>query len=154
MKSILCMSEDKGTYELSTDATPGEMNLDVLIQSMEPVLHNDTYVFATVDKAFNVDALQPLLVFREQEGIALILTQQSALNAEIPHDFPCRMITLNIHSSLDAVGFLARITTRLAALQMGVNPVSAFYHDHLFVPVDRAGDALAELKRMTQSQNG
>ncbi|RVA88555.1 ACT domain-containing protein, partial [Mesorhizobium sp. M7A.F.Ca.CA.004.02.1.1] len=56
--------------------------------------------------------------------------------------FRCRMVTLNIHSSLEAVGFLAAITTRLAAAGMGVNPVSAFYHDHLFVPADRAEEAL------------
>ena len=53
-----------------------------------------------------------------------------------------------MHSALEAVGFLARITQRLAGLNMGVNPVSGFYHDHLFVPDDRADDAMAELQRM------
>ena len=48
------------------------------------------------------------------------------------------MITLDIHSSLEAVGFIARIANVLALHDMGVNPVSAFYHDHLFVPEKRA----------------
>ena len=53
------------------------------------------------------------------------------------------MITLNIHSSLEAVGFLAAITARLAAAGMGVNPVAGYFHDHLFVPAERAEDAMA-----------
>ena len=57
------------------------------------------------------------------------------------------MITLNIHSALDAVGFIAKIASRLAELDMGVNPVAGFYHDHLFIPVKRAEDAMMELSR-------
>ena len=52
------------------------------------------------------------------------------------------MITLNVHSSLEAVGFIAHIATRLAEHDMGVNPVAGFYHDHLFVPDGREVDAL------------
>jgi hypothetical protein len=64
------------------------------------------------------------------------------------------MVTLNIHSSLEAVGFLAAITTRLAAAGMGVNPVSAFYHDHLFVPADRAEEALDLLRQLAKDSAG
>lgn len=127
----------------------GEFDLSVLIQSMEPVLCDETYVFITVENSFNADALTPLMTFREREGTTLIVEQQQAEAAGMEHEFRCRMITLNIHSSLEAVGFLARITARLAELQMGVNPVSGFFHDHLFVPADRAQDALAELQLMS-----
>jgi uncharacterized protein len=64
------------------------------------------------------------------------------------------MITLDIHSSLEAVGFLAAITTRLAAAGMGVNPVSAFYHDHLFVPAERAEEALGLLRDLAKDSTG
>jgi hypothetical protein len=52
---------------------------------------------------------------------------------------------LTVHSSLEAVGFLAAITARLAETGISVNVVSAFYHDHLFVPHDRADEALARI---------
>ena len=61
------------------------------------------------------------------------------------------MITLNIHSSLEAVGFLAVITTHLAKLNVGVNPVSGFYHDHLFIPAERAQDVMTALSELSQS---
>jgi hypothetical protein len=60
----------------------------------------------------------------------------------LPHEFPSRMITLNVHSSLDAVGFIALIATKLAAAGMGVNPVAGFFHDHIFIPEARAEDAM------------
>jgi hypothetical protein len=58
------------------------------------------------------------------------------------------MITLQIHSSLEAVGFLAEITPPLAAAGMGVNPVSGYFHDHLFVPEGRAEEAVRILKEL------
>ena len=38
--------------------------------------------------------------------------------------------------------------TRLAAEGMGVNPVAGFFHDHLFIPADRANDAMRVLLAM------
>ncbi|MEP1612076.1 MAG: hypothetical protein ABJL72_09150, partial [Roseobacter sp.] len=45
------------------------------------------------------------------------------------------------HSSLGAAGFIARISNALASKDMGVNPVSGYYHDHFFVPLGREMDA-------------
>lgn len=128
----------------------GETDLDTLIASMQPVLLPETYVFAHVPNWEEAYALNPRMVFGEAEAVTVILSQSDASAAGVIGEFPSRMITLNIHSALDAVGFLARITTRLAQLDMGVNPVSAFYHDHLFVPEDRAEDAMEALVAMTK----
>jgi hypothetical protein len=62
--------------------------------------------------------------------------------------FPCRMVTLTVHSALAAVGFLAATTTHLAAAGISVNAVSAFFHDYLFVPAERAEEAVEILWRM------
>lgn len=63
--------------------------------------------------------------------------------------FASRLITLTVHSALDAVGFLAAVTARLAETGISVNAVSAFHHDHLFVPADRAEDAMAVLREIS-----
>jgi hypothetical protein len=121
----------------------GETDLKTLLASMTPELLAGTYVFVTLaPSVLRPEDLEPVMVFREREGVTLIVTEAAARAAGLPPSFRCRMITLNIHSSLEAIGFLAAITTRLAAAGMGVNPVSAFYHDHLFVPADRAEEAL------------
>ena len=63
----------------------------------------------------------------------------------LPYDQVFKRITLNVHSSLAAVGFLARITEVLAAQGFSVNVVSAYYHDHLFIQSDQAKAALETL---------
>ena len=62
--------------------------------------------------------------------------------------FPCRMITLNVHSSLEVVGFIAVVTQKLRQIGVGVNPVSGFFHDHLFVPLGREQDVLDVLREI------
>jgi hypothetical protein len=123
-----------------------ETDLETLIRAMSPRLMPGLFVFATVTAV--PAAIAPLMSFREAEGITLILPRDQAEAAGLAWDFPCRMITLQIASSLDAVGFLAAITGRLAAAGIPVNPVSAFHHDHLFVPEARADEAMAILAAM------
>lgn len=127
----------------------GETDLHKLIGSMSPELLPGVHVFATLPSGAPRPAgLDPVMIFREREGETLILRENEAKAAGLPFAFPSRMITLNVHSSLDAVGFLAAITTRLAAAGIGVNPVSAYFHDHLFVPAHRADEAMAILKAL------
>ncbi|MEL6701022.1 MAG: ACT domain-containing protein [Pseudomonadota bacterium] len=122
-------------------------NLQTLMASMSPSLDPRTFVFATVPEE-HATSLAPhaQMTFREAEGLTLILEADQADAAGIEAVFPCRMITLQVHSALEAVGFLARILPALAEAGMGVNPVSAFFHDHLFVPSDRAEDAIEVLR--------
>ena len=55
------------------------------------------------------------------------------------------MISLNVNSSLEAVGFLTAVTEKLAAAGVSVNAVSAFHHDHLFIPAEKADLAISLL---------
>lgn len=126
----------------------GELSLDVLLKTLTAELVDGVYVFATIaDNAVPAD-ITPRMMFREAEGTTLIMLQADAAAAGIEYEFPSRMITLDVHSSLEAVGFMARIATELAKEGMGVNPVAGFYHDHLFVPDDRQQDALDILARL------
>ena len=118
------------------------MNLDRLLACMEPSLAPETFVFCTVSPERSLEGLSPKMIFEEAEGRTLILEQDEAKAAGIDGEFPCRMITLNVHSALEAVGFLAVIVPALAARGMGVNPVAGFFHDHLFIPADKAEDAM------------
>jgi hypothetical protein len=129
---------------------PGEHDLGTLLRNLQPILAEDEFVFCTQREV----AGDPVCVFREHEGLTLILRRVEAERLGLPFTFPCRMITLQVHSSLEAVGLLAEVAAALAARGIGVNPVSAYYHDHLFVPVDLADDAMAVLLQMTAVRRG
>jgi len=123
----------------------GERNLDTLIRTMQPQLADGKWVFRTSESGFDATALQTaILMFREPEGVTIISPTTQGDEA-LP---TWAMITLSIHSDLEAVGFLAAITTSLAAMDIPVNAVSAYYHDHIFVPYGRRDDALECLRCM------
>jgi hypothetical protein len=131
----------------------GEMNLEKLLATMEPALQDGTFVFAHVPES-HVSAAKECCIqfFQEDEGMAAILRKEDAARLGIKAVYESRMITLTIHSSLEAIGFLAIITTKLAAAGISVNPVSAFYHDHLFVPVDKADQTMELLHALSDSR--
>jgi uncharacterized protein len=133
----------------------GERDLAALLRDMKPEMHEGIFVFCTIAEDAKLAAsITPLLTFREAEGTTLVIRQDEAERIGLPCQFPSRLITLTVHSSLDAVGFLAAITARLAAAGISVNAVSAFYHDHLFVPDHRADEALALLQNMSAPKAG
>jgi hypothetical protein len=123
----------------------GERNLDTLLETMQPQLADGKWVFRTSPNGFDSATLDTaILMFKESEGVTIIspATQADAALSK------WAMITLSIHSDLQAVGFLAAITTMLAAKDIPVNAVSAFFHDHIFVPYGRRDDALECLRCM------
>jgi uncharacterized protein len=130
----------------------GESHLPTLIRTMRPSAGPEVYVFLSIPSGQPVPGgLVPILMFRETEGLTLVVPQDHAEAAGLTGSFPSRMITLTVQSALEAVGFLALITARLAESGIAVNAVSAFHHDHLFVPEQRADDALAILRAMAAS---
>jgi hypothetical protein len=128
----------------------GETNLSILLNSMQPVLREGEYVFCSIDHHnSNYLELNPVCLFYEDEGLTLILNRESADATALPYTSVFRLITLSVHSSLDAVGFLAAITSKLAEHSISVNPVSAYYHDHLFVPAAQAEEVMELLQEFS-----
>jgi len=129
----------------------GELNLSTLLASMSPELIPDEYVFVTTKiNDENKVSFPYLMEFHEKEGATFIVKKTIAEQSNFEFSYPCRLITLNIYSSLEAVGFLAEITRALASEKISVNAVSAFYHDHIFVPTEKAERALEILQSFSK----
>lgn len=129
----------------------GEKNLNALVKSMKPKLIEEEYVFCSVPVEQVVTLnVNPICQFQELEGTTLILTRQQAKKANLNYEFVCRLITLSVYSSLEAVGFLAVITNKLAENDISVNAVSAYYHDYLFVPANKAEQVMHILTEMSK----
>jgi hypothetical protein len=129
----------------------GETDLNILLQSMQPILHEEEYIFCSIkNQEYHYSDLTPIGQFREKEGLTLILTREQADSTGLAYTSVFCMITLSIHSSLEAIGFLATITGKLAEHFISVNPVSAYYHDHLFIPSSHAHKAMELLQELAQ----
>jgi len=128
----------------------GERDLQTLLKAMQPELQDGVFVFCAIPQGADIPAaIKPRLIFREREAMTIVVRREEAETLGLPHQFASRLITLTVHSSLEAVGFLAAISARLAEAGISVNAVSAFYHDHLFVPHDRADEAMTLLQDMS-----
>jgi hypothetical protein len=120
---------------------------------MRPAIDPREFVFATGSPEALAELSRSgtafVATFKESEGLSVVLERSDATRAGLSYVYPCRLITLTVHSSLDAIGFVARITSALAAAGISVNPIAAYHHDHLLVPADRAADAMAVLEQLS-----
>lgn len=116
-------------------------------------MDGETYFFATVPSGQLPSGASESAIgwFREAEGISLILPRSAALALGCADGSPMRRITLEVHSSLDGVGLTAAVSGLLADHGIACNLVAAFHHDHLFVPADRAEEALTLLRELQRN---
>lgn len=125
----------------------GILDLNVLLSSMQPKLVEGEFVFCTVNGSLaDYVALNPIATFREHEGLTLILDKAVAQQAGLTFTGSFSQITLTVHSSLDAVGLTAAVSSKLAEKGISANVVAAYYHDHIFVQTSKAPLALAALQ--------
>jgi hypothetical protein len=114
----------------------GERDLSRLLQALDPHLHSERYSFSPTSEPTLEEGA--FAVVREAEGLTLIRPDTYGDWARI---------SLGVHSSLEAVGLTAALSSRLAESGISANIVAGLYHDHLFVPWDRGQEAFAALRR-------
>jgi uncharacterized protein len=120
----------------------GESDLRILLQTLKPHHNCGDYVFCTVENLSSINSDDVIMFFREQEGHTIIVRQDLADSVHLPYSFVAAWITLTVHSSLEAVGLTATISTALSKEGISCNVVAAFYHDHIFVDKKDASKAL------------
>ncbi|WP_146442202.1 ACT domain-containing protein [Vibrio kanaloae] len=125
-------------------------DLDILLKSMSPELIEGNYVFCTV-KGVQSDYFQlnPIATFREKEGLTLVLKESVATKFQLDFDGVFSLITLSVHSSLEAVGLTAAFTTKLGSYGISANVIAGYYHDHIFVQKDKAETAMKALQEFS-----
>lgn len=126
----------------------GETALSTLIRNMSPHLNPGQYVFCTLDDATRLHGSVPLGSFREREGLTVILERGEADRLGLAYDYSAAWITLEVHSSLSAVGLTAAFAGALAQAGISCNVVAGYFHDHLFVASTDAERALSTLRAL------
>ena len=124
-----------------------------MIANMAPVLQPGVFVFCSVinrDLAF--DALsEARAMFVEDEGFSLVLPRSEADRMGLSYDLRMRQITLMVFSALEGVGLTAAVADALEREGIPTNIVAATLHDHIFVPSDRADEAMRALRALQKS---
>ena len=132
----------------------GESDLVTLIAQMSPFLDDQVWAFVSVAEVSNEYlAEHALATFRETEGTTLIVPWERAEEFDVCSE-PMARITLNIHSSLEAVGLTAAVSQALASEAISTNLVAGFYHDHIFVPQNAGARAVACLALLSAAAEG
>ena len=127
-------------------------DLDILLNSMSPEFIEGDYVFCTVEGGLaEYVHLNPMATFREKEGLTLVLTKEVATQAQLSFDGVFSMITLSVHSSLEAVGLTAAFATKLGSYGISANVIAGYYHDHIFVQKHKADAAISALKEFSET---
>jgi uncharacterized protein len=126
----------------------GEKDLNKLLKAMRPIHNVGNYVFCTVESLTTELLNETVYLFKEQEGITVIVRKELADDLGLKYSFVASWITLTVHSSLEAVGFTAAFTGALTRHGISCNVVAAYHHDHIFVhreDTEKALDILYEL---------
>ena len=123
-------------------------DLAVLLASMRPGLHDGVWAWCALPAGTPAEDVAAVATMREAEGLTVVVAEAQALARGWRVAFRSAWITLSVHSDLAAVGLTAAFARALADAGIACNVVAGVHHDHLFVPVDRAADAMAALRAL------
>lgn len=132
----------------------GEINLSTILENLNPVLNDGKYVFVKVDSIEQIPLSKILFLFKEKEGITIVLEKRFAEELNLDFSYIASWITLEVHSSLAAVGLTAAFSQALGNANISCNVVAAYLHDHIFVDesdAQRAIDVLLKLKQESKN---
>lgn len=129
---------------------PGESDLNIILKTLKPFLHEGEYVFCQVPDQYPIDLNDIISYFKEGEGVTIILPKLTADQFKLPYAFVSAWITLTVHSSLESVGLTAAFSNALAAAGISCNVVAAYFHDHIFVDIKDARQAMKVLEEFSK----
>ena len=129
----------------------GEMNLKRLLSDMKPSLQEGRFVFCTLQIEKPPVDLDVVASFREKEGLTVVVEEREAQERGWDYEVAMAWITLTVHSALEAVGLTAAVANALTQEDISCNVIAAYYHDHIFVPVERAEEAMQALQRISET---
>ena len=114
-------------------------------------IRSGDYVFCTVvgGKYGDYADTAPISTFNETEGLTLVITEAKAIEHKLSYDGVFSCLTLQVNSSLAAVGLTAAVANALKDSGISANVIAAYHHDHVFVPKEKTIEALAALNLLS-----
>jgi hypothetical protein len=127
----------------------GETDLAAMLATLSLVRRPGTFAYVTFAAGDAPDLdLQPSAVVVEEEGPTLVLDAAAARAAGFVVESEWAWISLEVHSSLEAVGLTAVLATALAEAGISANVLAGYHHDHVLVPAAQADEAIRALEAL------
>ena len=124
-------------------------DLAELLATMTPELKEQRVAFLTFADGLNPFApVDTIGTFREREGLTVAADLNAAEASGHPILFKAAWITLTVHSDFEAVGLTAAFAKALTDAGISANVIAGAFHDHIFVPLDKAEAAMAALRAL------
>lgn len=130
----------------------GEKDLEAILRSILVSCDGKEYIYCATNSDSALMSLLPdaIGLFREDEATTVIMLKDLLQPSDyIQTSDSYAKLTIDVHTSLEAVGLTAAIAKVLTDYGISANVVAAYYHDHIFVPYkskDKAVEALSSLK--------
>ncbi len=132
------------------NVSSGETDLATILDSISVSVRPDRYVLVALPEG----AVLPTLgngvaaLVTENEGTTAIATVERASEQRWEYEFVASWLTIDVHSSLEAVGLTAAFSAQLGRRGIPCNVVAGFYHDHILVPVDKTDEAVDAIEAL------
>lgn len=115
----------------------GETDLERMLAELRVTIRDDVYCMVSLASPDDELRASAAAMISEEEAVTLVITTREAESRALPYDFAAAWLTLEVHSSLHAVGLTAAIARMLTDEGIPCNVLAGFYHDHLLVPADQ-----------------
>jgi hypothetical protein len=145
----------------------GSFSVDEILAATQLTVHPDNFVLVGLSPHEKLPTLAALpndfyQIIVEPDVLTLLLKGRdwAGLAPAYPTaqtEGPLRLFTFSVAMDWDVVGFLAAVTSLLAANGIPLGAVCGYYRDHLFIAETHAGRAefllRAEIDRCKKGQN-
>ncbi len=130
--------------------TSGSTDLSAMLDSLRVSVRPVPYVVVALTNHDQIPTVGGDIgaVIEEAEGFTVVSTLSRAAHEGWRHDFVASWLTLEVHSSLEAVGLTAAFSRQLGRAGIPCNVIAGFFHDHILVPVDKADAAVAVIEAL------
>jgi hypothetical protein len=129
----------------------GADDLSRMLSGLTVARREGTYVYLSAPAGSVSDAAATIA---ETEGTTFVLERAAADRAGLDWSFAAAWLTVELPTPLDGIGVTAALAGALAHAGIPCNVLAGFHHDHLLVPVERAGDAISVLQGLRAPLQG